>query len=69
MAHMCEWIGWRAKLREAEESDVLLCAGLEALFFGSYLIYQPAAYLLTGLAFIGLAYLATPRQGVAHGVA
>jgi hypothetical protein len=50
---------------QPEESDIFLCVGMESLFFGSYLIYPPAAYILTGLLFLGLAYFtAEPKLPV-----
>lgn len=52
-----------------EESDLFLCFGIEALFFGVYLVYPPAAYILTGVVFTGLAYLSAPSMEVSNGVA
>ena len=50
---------------QPDESDIFLCLGTESLFFGSFLIYPPAAYILTGLLFLGLAYiLANPKPSV-----
>lgn len=38
-----------------DESDLFLCLGVESLFFGSFLIYPPAAYLIAGVIFTALA--------------
>lgn len=56
------------RLRETEESDLLLCAAAESLCLGAYLIYPPASLILSGLILAGLAYLSA-AQGVTHGVA
>jgi hypothetical protein len=50
---------------QPEESDIFLCIGTESLFFGSFLIYPPAAYIITGLLFLGIAYiLANPKTSI-----
>ena len=41
----------------ADESDVLLCIGMESLFVGLMAWFPPAAYIVTGALFIGLAAL------------
>ena len=40
-----------------DKSDCFLYLGIGAVFFGVHLIYPPAAYIVTGLEFIGIAFL------------
>lgn len=42
--------------------DILLLAGIGALFYGIGLIYEPAAFIFLGLALIGLAYLVAHKR-------
>lgn len=60
----------RALIRnfQPEESDVLLCVGVECLFFGISQWSLPGACSLLGVIFIGLAYLSAP-QAVTNGLA
>lgn len=45
------------RISAPDESDLFLCFGIEGVFYGAFLYYPPVAYIVAGLAFIGLAFL------------
>ena len=40
-----------------DESDLFLCMGTVSFFYGAFLVYPPAAYMLLGVIFFVIAYL------------
>jgi hypothetical protein len=46
----------------ADESDVYLTAGVSSLFVGFFLIYPPAAMIILGLVFAGIAHLTAQKE-------
>ena len=57
MAHRIFGFNFNIVPPSAEESDVLLCVGVCAIFCGLWWIYPPAGLIFTGIAFLVLAYL------------
>ena len=51
------WVKKLSYLLSPEESNLYLAVGVVALFLGVRLIYLPAALILIGLIFCGLAFL------------